>query len=42
MKYNWGNAISPHIYGHLIFDKEAKVHRGEKTHLQQMGAGQNV
>jgi hypothetical protein len=29
--------ISPHMYGHLIFDKEARnTHWGKRQHLQQV------
>ena len=31
--------INPHTYGHLIFDKEARVYNGEKTASSISGAG---
>ena len=31
--------INPHSYGHLIFDKEAKIYNGEKTISLTSGTG---
>ena len=31
--------INPHIYGHLIFIKEARIYNGEKTVSSISGAG---
>ena len=31
--------IIPHTYGHLIFDKEARIYNGEKTISLTSGAG---
>ena len=31
--------INPHIYGHLIFEKEAKIYNGKKTTSLTSGAG---
>ena len=31
--------IIPHTYGHLIFDKEARIYNGEKTASSVSGAG---
>ena len=31
--------ISPHTYGHLIFDKRGKIYNGEKTISLTSGAG---
>ena len=31
--------INPHTYGHLTFDKEAKIYNGEKTVSSISGAG---
>ena len=31
--------INPHTYGHLIFDKEARIYIGEKTISLTSGAG---
>jgi hypothetical protein len=32
--------INPHIYGNLIFDKEAKTYNGKKKAYSINGAGQ--
>ena len=31
--------INPHTYGHLIFEKEARIYSGEKTTSLTSGAG---
>ena len=31
--------INPRTYGHLIFDKEARIYNGEKTASSISGAG---
>ena len=31
--------INPRTYGHLIFDKEARIYNGEKTNLLISGGG---
>ena len=31
--------INPHTYGHLVFDKEARIYNGEKTASSISGAG---
>ena len=31
--------VSPHTYGHLIFDKEARIYNGEKTISLTSGIG---
>ena len=41
----WNKTESPEInpctYGHLIFDKEARIYNGEKTISLTSGAGKN-
>ena len=32
--------INPHTYGHLIFDKEARIYSGEKTAFSISAAGE--
>ena len=34
--------INPRTYGHLIFDKEARIYNGEKTISLTSGAGKTV
>ena len=34
-----GQEINPHTYGHLIFDKEARIYNGEKTISLTSSAG---